>query len=86
MDEAGIDVQVLSLGSPGTEQMAEDEAEKVASEANDYLAEGIRNNPTRYAGFATLPTAAPKKAADELERRVHEGFVGAVINAYREAH
>ncbi len=82
MDEAGIDVQVLSLGSPGTEQLAADEAEKVASDANDYLAEAIRRYPTRYAGFATLPTAAPTKAADELERRVHEGFVGAVINGH----
>lgn len=82
MDEAGIDFQVLSLGSPGTEQLVGDEAESVAREANDYLAEAIKQYPTRYAGFAALPTANPGKAADELERRVREGFVGAVLNGH----
>lgn len=82
MDEAGIDVQVLSLGSPGTEQLVGDEAESVAREANDYLAEAIKRYPTRYAGFAALPTVNPEKAANELEQRVREGFVGAVLNGH----
>ena len=37
--------------------------------------------PSRFRGFASIPTSAPEKAADELEHRVREdGFVGAVIN------
>ena len=38
---------------------------------------------SRFVAFATLPTAAPDTAADELERAVHEyGFRGAVINGH----
>ena len=40
MDAAGIDMQVLSLVSPGTEQLDAAEAVAVAREANDYLADG----------------------------------------------
>ncbi len=83
MDAAGIDVQVLSLTSPGTEQLETAEAIELAREANDYLADSIKKNPTRFAGFAALPTAAPEKAAKELERMVREhGFKGAIINGH----
>lgn len=83
MDAAGIDMQVLSLQYPGTEQCAEDEAVAVANESNDFLAEAVRKHPTRFAGLAALPTAAPQKAAAELERRVRrQGFKGAIINGH----
>jgi uncharacterized protein len=83
MDAAGIDVQVLSLTSPGVEQLEASEAVALAREANDHLAEAVRHHPNRFAGFAALPTAAPEAAADELERRVREhGFVGALINGH----
>ena len=83
MDAAGIDTQVLSLTSPGVEQLEAASAIALAREANDFLAEAITKNPTRFAGFAALPTAAPGKAADELERMVREhGFKGAVINGH----
>lgn len=83
MDAAGIDVQVLSLTSPGTEQLEATEAVKVARETNDFLAEAVKSNPDRFAGFAALPTSAPDKAADELERTVKEyGFKGALINGH----
>ena len=83
MDAAGIDVQVLSLTSPGVEQLEASEAVALAREANDHLAEAVRHHPDRFAGFAALPTAAPEAAADELERTVREhGFVGALINGH----
>jgi len=83
MDAAGIDMQVLSLVSPGTEQLAAADAVAIAREANDRLADAVRRHPTRFAGFATLPTAAPETAADELERLVHDhGFKGAQINGH----
>jgi len=83
MDAAGIDMQVLSLQYPGTEQCAEDEATAVANEANDFLADTVKRNPTRFAGLAALPTAAPQKAAAELERRVRrQGFKGAIVNGH----
>jgi predicted TIM-barrel fold metal-dependent hydrolase len=83
MDAAGIDMQVVSLQYPGTEQCAEDEATAVANEANDFLAAAVKKHPTRFAGLAALPTAAPQKAAAELERRVRQqGFKGAIVNGH----
>ena len=41
----------------------------------------VDTHPDRYAGFATLPTAAPEAAADELERTVKDlGFCGAMLH------
>ncbi|MGH7866589.1 MAG: amidohydrolase family protein, partial [Candidatus Dormibacteraceae bacterium] len=83
MDAAGIDVQVLSLTSPGVQQLDATEAVALAHDANEHLANAIRCHPTRLAGFAALPTAAPDAAADELERTVREhGFKGALINGH----
>jgi predicted TIM-barrel fold metal-dependent hydrolase len=86
MDAAGIDVQVLSLVQPGVQILADDEAElavAVSREVNDWLADAIAAYPTRFAGFATLPTQSPPHAADELQRSVRDlGFVGALINGH----
>ncbi len=83
MDAANIDVQVLSLTSPGTELLDATEAIALARDANNVLAEAVRRHPSRFAGFAALPTAAPDIAADELERAVREyGFKGALINGH----
>lgn len=81
MDRAGLDVQVLSHTWPSTEMLPADQATDVARAANDYLADAVRARPDRLAAFATLPTAAPQAAADELERTVKDlGFKGALIN------
>jgi uncharacterized protein len=83
MDAGGIDVQVLSHGAPGTEQLEPKQAIRLAREANDYLADAVAAHPDRFAAFATLPTAAPGAAADELERATGElGFKGALINGH----
>ena len=83
MDAAGIDVQVLSLTAPGTEQLNANDAVTAAREANDFLANAVTKYPKRFAGFAALPTAAPDKAAAELERTVRDyGFKGAMINGH----
>ena len=83
MDAAGIDVQVLSLNSPGVEQVDAAEQIAIARETNDFLVDIVKNNPKRFAGFATLPVAAPEQAADELDRRVRQqGFMGTLINGH----
>src|SRR5262245_53475524 len=82
MDDAGVDVQVISHGAPATQRI-EDAATVVplAKRANDRLAEAIRKHPGRLEGFAVLPTADPKAAADELERAVTRlGFKGAMMH------
>src|SRR3978361_301714 len=51
MDEAGIDMQVLSLNAPGVEQLNEAEAIPLAREANDFIADAVRRYPRRFAGL-----------------------------------
>jgi len=81
MDEAGIDVQVISHGAPSTQRLDAAAAVPLAKRANDRLHEAVRAHPDRFAGFAALPTADPKAAADELERTVTElGFKGAMVH------
>ncbi len=83
MDASAIDVQVLSLTFPGVEQLDAAEAVAFARETNDLLAEAVRSHPSRFPGFAALPTADPEAAADELERTIREhGFKGALINGH----
>jgi predicted TIM-barrel fold metal-dependent hydrolase len=83
MDAAGIDVQVLSLNSPGVEQAEATEQVSAAVESNDFLAEAVKKYPKRFAAFAALPVAAPDKAAAEFERRVRQqGFKGTLINGH----
>jgi 2,3-dihydroxybenzoate decarboxylase len=84
MDAAGLDVQVLSLNSPGI-QAEEDPAVAVANAAavNDLLATTITENPDRFAGFCALPLQDPKAAAKELERSVTQlGLRGGLVNAH----
>ena len=68
MDEAGIDMQLLSHGAPSGQKLPEDIAVDLCRGVNDRLAKAISLHPTRFAGFAALPTIHPEKAADELDR------------------
>src|SRR5438093_3164443 len=81
MDEAGIDVQVISHGAPSTQRLDPATAVRLARNANDRLAQAVAAHPDRFAAFATLPTPDPQAAADELERTVTTlGFKGAMVH------
>lgn len=81
MDEAGIDIQVISHGAPSTQKLGADVAVPLTRGVNDRLAAAIRAHPDRLAGFAALPTADPAAAADELARAVEElGMKGAMLH------
>src|SRR6266567_7940506 len=81
MDEAGIDVQVLSHANPGLQKLDAETAVRLARGANDRLHEAVQAHPDRFAAFAAIPTPEPKAAADELERAVTKlGFKGALVN------
>jgi hypothetical protein len=83
MDAAGVDMQVLSLNSPGVEQSDVADQIAISRESNDFLADAVKQHPKRYAAFASLPVAAPDKAAEELDRRVkQQGFKGTLINGH----
>ena len=81
MDEAGIDIQVLSHGAPSTQKLTGEGAVALARRVNDRLRDAVSLRPTRFAGFAALPTSDPAAAADELERCVTQlGFKGAMLH------
>lgn len=83
MDSVGIDMQVLSITPPGVEQSAAAEAITLAKEINDTLAQAIATFPTRFSGFAAIPTADPTAAVAELNRAVESlGFKGVIINGH----
>jgi 2,3-dihydroxybenzoate decarboxylase len=82
MDDAGIDLQVLSLTSPGLQvDIDAQKARTNARLANDYLAKIIAQHPDRFRGFAALPLQDPAAAAAELERAVtQDGLCGGLVN------
>jgi predicted TIM-barrel fold metal-dependent hydrolase len=81
MDEAAIDLQVLSLAAMGFDALDAATATPVARDVNDELANAIRARSTRLAGFATLALKDPSSAAIELDRCITRlGFYGALIN------
>lgn len=80
MDEAGVDVQVLSLTTPGLHNLAPDRAVDLARRTNDRIAEAVTRHPGRFQGFAALPTSAPDEAPRELGRAVRDlGLKGAML-------
>lgn len=82
MDEAGIDMQVLSFVAPGAEVFDAVTGTALAKKVNNELSRIIMKHPQRFAGFAALAPQDPKGAADELERAVKElGLKGAKINS-----
>ena len=84
MDAHGVDVQVLSFGSPGPQAFGADVAIPMARDANDRLHATVKAHPSRFAGFAALPTADPRAAVEELERCVSTlGFKGAMIHGHQ---
>ncbi|MGB5080493.1 MAG: amidohydrolase family protein [Burkholderiales bacterium] len=83
MDAAGVDVQVLSFGSPGPQGFGAEIAVPMARDANDRAHAAVKAHPDRFAAFAALPTADPEGSAQELERCVGRlGFKGAMIHGH----
>ena len=81
MDEAGIDLQVLSLAAFALEGLDAATGTALARDVNDELAAAVRANPTRLAGFATVALKDPGAAVVELERSIlNLGFVGLMLN------
>jgi predicted TIM-barrel fold metal-dependent hydrolase len=80
MDEQGVDVQVLSLTTPGLHNLAPETAGDMARRVNDLIAQACARHPDRFQGFAALPTPDPDAAPRELERAVRElGLKGALV-------
>ena len=88
MDEQGVDVQVLSLTTPGLHNLEPGSAVETARRVNDLIAEACARRPDRFQGFAAVPTPDPEAAPRELERSVRDlGLKGALLcGRTRERH
>ena len=77
MDQAGIDIAVLSLVAPGAEALDPAVGTRVARASNDLLAEAVSRYPQRFRGYASLAPKDAVSAVAELERAVKDlGFKG----------
>jgi aminocarboxymuconate-semialdehyde decarboxylase len=85
MDDAGVDVQVLSLSTPNVYPFSEDDSVDLASRCNDYLADLAAEYPDRFKCLASAPLNSADAAVRELERaivdlRMNGLILGANIN------
>lgn len=83
MDRHGIDVQLLSLTSPGVQIFSPERGSDLARASNDLLAEAIARHPTRFAGLATIAPQDAAGAVREMERAMGAlSLNGVVINSH----
>lgn len=82
MDSVGIDVQILSLTSPGVQVFEPVLATRLAADSNDALAEAVQAHPDRFAGLAAIAPQDPAAAALELGRARSIGLCGAIVNSH----
>lgn len=80
MDRCGIDMQVLTITTPGVERETAQRGIKLARLANDEFSQIKEKYPDRFTALATLPLQEPQAAVKELERAVREcGLPGALL-------
>jgi 2,3-dihydroxybenzoate decarboxylase len=83
MDRDGIDMQLLSLMSPGVQVYDARQGSDLAQTVNEQLASAVQRHPDRFAGLATVAPQDPSGAAKELERAVTKlGMKGLMINSH----
>ena len=81
MNEAGIDVSIVSLTCPNVYWGGEAVSVRAAREANDSMAEAQATWPDRIRWFTSLPWEYPQRAVEELERSVKAGASGVMVLA-----
>ncbi len=83
MNQAGVDMHILSLTSPGVQMFNTDTAVKLAELANDRLADIIKKHPARFTGLASFAPQDPKAAAKEIDRAVNRlKLNGLIVNSH----
>ncbi len=79
-EREGVDMQVLTLTTPGTHVEAPPRAVELARLVNDAFAAVIRERGRHFTALATLPLNDPAACVSELKRAVTElGFRGAMV-------
>lgn len=83
MDEAGVDMQILSVTIPGVQMFEPAKASELAITTNDHLAEAIARHPKRFAGLACFAPHDPARATQEMERAINRlGLSGFIVNSH----
>jgi 6-methylsalicylate decarboxylase len=79
MDEAGIDVAVVSLSTPGVHTGDSAKARALARRCNEFAAELVHARPDRFASFAAIPLPDVDASLEELSYALDvlglDGFV-----------
>jgi 6-methylsalicylate decarboxylase len=79
MDDAGIDLAVVSLSTPGVHTGDSAKAKALARRCNEFSAELVRARTDRFKGFACLPLPDVDASLDELTHALDilglDGFV-----------
>ena len=81
MDEAGIDLSIVSLTCPNVYWGGEEVSSEAARESNATMAEAQRAHPDRIRWLASLPWEYPGRAVEEVERSCDDGAVGVMVIA-----
>ncbi|POS81526.1 2,3-dihydroxybenzoate decarboxylase [Diaporthe helianthi] len=86
-DDHGIGYTIVSLTVPGIQGISDKaEAERRATEVNNWVAEQIKSKPDKLGAFACLSMHDPVQAGKELTRCVKElGFHGALLCDFQHA-
>jgi len=80
LEREGVDLQVLTLTTPGTHVEPPERAALLARLVNDAFAQVVRSRGARFTALATLPLNDPRAAAVELERAMGQlGLKGAML-------
>jgi len=79
MDDAGIDIAVLSISTPGVHVGDGQKAKKLARRCNEFLAEIVQQRPDLFAGFACLPLPDVDSSLSELTYALDELGLDGVV-------
>jgi aminocarboxymuconate-semialdehyde decarboxylase len=81
IESAGVDMQVITLTTPGTTMEEPKRSAYLASVVNDAFAKIKQERPKRFSSLATLPLNNPAASVKELERAMSIGFAGVMVYA-----
>jgi aminocarboxymuconate-semialdehyde decarboxylase len=80
MAKCGVDMQVITLTTPGVDREEPELGIRLARLTNDAFGDIMEKLPDKFVALATLPMQDPQTAAEELERAVKDrGLRGAMI-------
>jgi aminocarboxymuconate-semialdehyde decarboxylase len=79
LDDAGIDVAVTSISTPGVHTGGDAAAGALARRCNELAAELIRDHPDRFGGFACVPLPDVDAALVELAYALDELRLDGVV-------